>query len=305
MEKGIEILRSNRSSLDATEIAIRSVEDNPEADSVGTGGLPNIEGNCELDASIMVGNSLHSGAVSCLRMTQNPISVARKVLELSPHVMLCGDGATRFARAVGFPEYDPLTQRAKEKWIALRNKMYEGMKDEKKFEEFNSQIGYDVDLRSLVKGLEIMISSGAIKEFGTVGTIALDNSGIIVAGTSTSGWALRLPGRVSDSSVIGAGTYANKFGGASSTGMGEIAIRHNLTRQVCDYLEQGYHPKEACEESLKKMLRNDRISMIMALIALDREGRVGGATTKEPFVYQYQKASDKEVTVVRPTPVSI
>jgi isoaspartyl peptidase/L-asparaginase-like protein (Ntn-hydrolase superfamily) len=134
----------------------------------------------------------------------------------------------------------------------------------------------------------------------------LDDSGRIVAGTSTSGWALRLPGRVADSSVIGAGTYASPAGASSSTGLGEIAIRHGLTRAVCDLLGDGYSPTEACETILKKMLKNDpEVTVIIALIALDKHGRVGGATTKESFSYQYQNVSDKEMTEVVPTPVSI
>ena len=138
-----------------------------------------------------------------------------------------------------------------------------------------------------------------------VGTLALDSSGMIVAGTSTSGWAMRLPGRVSDSSVIGAGNYANEAGASSSTGLGEYAIRHNLTRKVCDRLGVGYQPTEACEETLKEMLRREKVGFILALIALDRHGQVGGATTKESFIYQYQRLSDRSLTRVTPTPVSV
>ncbi len=303
---GIAKLKQTGSALDAVEFGIRAVEDDPLVESVGTGGIPNIEGVGELDASIMVGNVYRCGAVSCLTITQNPISIARKVMEICPHVMLCGDGATRFARAAGFPEYQPVTEKAREKWKELREKLAVAMKDQSKIEEIHKGLGYDTNLVPLGKGVEMMMEAGQIKELGTVGTLCLDSSGTIVAGTSTSGWALRLPGRVSDSSVIGAGTYATPVGASSSTGLGEIAIRHGLTRTVCDLLAEGYSPTEACETTLRNMLRRDEeITVIMALIALDKHGRVGGATTKESYSYQYQRLSDSKMTEVVPTPISV
>jgi N4-(beta-N-acetylglucosaminyl)-L-asparaginase len=287
---GIEKLKQTGFALDAVEYAIRAVEDDPLADSVGTGGIPNIEGIGELDASIMVGNTYRCGAVSCLTLTQNPISVARKVMEICPHVMLCGDGATRFARAAGFPEYQPVTEKAREKWKDLHEKLLAAMKDQSKIEEYHKTLGYDTNLVPLGKGVEMMMEAGQIKELGTVGTLCLDSSGTIVAGTSTSG----------------AGTYATPAGASSSTGLGEIAIRHGLTRTVCDFLAEGYDPTEACETALRNMLRRDQeITVIMALIALDKNGRVGGATTKESYSYQYQRLSDSKMTEVVPTPVSI
>jgi isoaspartyl peptidase/L-asparaginase-like protein (Ntn-hydrolase superfamily) len=304
--EGLSKLKETGSALDAVEYGIRAVEDDPLADSVGTGGIPNIEGVAELDASFMVGNYYRCGAVTGLAMTKNPISVARKVMELCPHVMLSGDGARRFARAVGYAEYQPVTDRARAKWKELHSILFAGLKDKSKLDEYHRLVGYDSELLALSKGIELMAEQGQIKQVGTVGALCLDPSGTIVAGTSTSGWALRLPGRVADSSVIGAGTYASPSGACSSTGLGEIAIRHGLTRTVCDFIEQGYTPTEACEAALKKMLRSDReIRVIMALIALDKHGRVGGATTKKSYSFQYQRLSDQEMTVVVPTPVSI
>jgi isoaspartyl peptidase/L-asparaginase-like protein (Ntn-hydrolase superfamily) len=239
-------------------------------------------------------------------MTKNPISVARKVMELSPHVMMCGDGATRFARAAGFPEFQPLTEKSIEKWKTLRAKLYDAMGDPQKFDEYNREAGRNFDLVGLARGVELLKNAGELKELGTVGSLALDSKGTIIAGTSTSGWPLRLPGRVSDSSVIGAGTYATKYGAASCTGMGEYVIKHNLTRQVCDYLEQGYSPTEACEASLKKMLSREKVTVFLGLIALDAKGEVGGATTKsESFVYEYQRLGDEKMTQIKPAAISI
>jgi isoaspartyl peptidase/L-asparaginase-like protein (Ntn-hydrolase superfamily) len=302
---GLQKLRQTGSALDAVEYGIRAVEDDPLTDSVGTGGIPNIEGVDELDASIMVGNIHRCGAVTGLTMTQNPISVARKVMEVCPHVMLSGDGAQRFARAMGFPEYQPLTERAIAKWKDLRAKLVGITNGTVKPEEYTKTLGYSSNIVDLARGIELMVRAGEIKEVGTVGTLCLDATGSIVAGTSTSGWALRLPGRVADSSVIGAGTYASPAGASSCTGLGEIVIRHGLTRAVCDFLEEDYSPTEACEFALKRMLKRDPdIKVIIALIALDRRGRVGGATTKDSFSYQYQRLGDNQMTEVVPTTVS-
>jgi isoaspartyl peptidase/L-asparaginase-like protein (Ntn-hydrolase superfamily) len=305
---GIEILRRGGSALDAVESGIRSVEDDPLADSVGTGGIPNVEGVLELDASIMVGNTYRSGAVTGLTMTKNPISVARKVMELCPHVMLSGDGARRFARACGFEEYDPLTERARERWASLKKSLGAAMRGSVSFAKYDEIVGYDSAAVALSRGLEVMIKSGQIENLGTVGTLCIDRDGIIVAGTSTSGLPLRLPGRVADSSVIGAGTYASEDGAASSTGIGEYVIRHNLTRVVCDKMGDGYGPTEACEEALRDMLSREKIKHIIGLIALNRRGEVGGAFVSQEskqFYFQYQRLSDERMTVVSPSPLTL
>jgi isoaspartyl peptidase/L-asparaginase-like protein (Ntn-hydrolase superfamily) len=305
---GIGVLRKGGSALDAVEAGIRAVEDDPLAESVGSGGMPNIEGVLELDASIMVGNTHRSGAVTGLTMTRNPISVARKVMELCPHVMLSGDGARRFARACGFEEYDPLTPRAREKWTSLRKSLAAAMKGSDSFAKYDEAVGYDSAALALSRGLEAMIRTGQIKNLGTVGTLCIDRDGMIVAGTSTSGLPLRLPGRVADSSVIGAGTYASEDGAASSTGIGEYVIKHNLTRVVCDKLGEGYGPAEACEEALIGMLKRERVKHIIGLIAIDKRGDVGGAYISQEskqFTFQYQRLSDEEMTVVSPSPMPI
>lgn len=305
IEAGLHKLRETGSALDAVEFGIRAVEDDPLVESVGTGGIPNIEGVLELDASFMVGNIHRCGAVTGLTMTKNPISIARKVMEVCPHVMLCGDGAVRFARAIGFPEYQPLTERAMTKWRDLRVKLVEVLDGKIKLEEFSRTLGPS-ELAALGKTLELMENTGQIKELGTVGALCLDSSGVITAGTSTSGLALRLPGRVADSSVIGAGTYATPWGASSCTGLGEVAIRHGLARGVCNLLEEGIPPMEACETTLKTMLKSDReVKVNIGLIALDKHGRVGGAATKDYFSYEYQRLNDKEMTEVFPTPVSV
>jgi len=306
VSSGIKVLRQGGSAVDAVEAGIRFVEDDPTATSVGTGGTPNIEGALELDASIMIGNTHRAGAITGLTMTKNPISVARKVMELCPHVMLSGEGARKFARACGFPEYDPLTDGARERWASLKKKLSEAMDDRQSFEGYDEAVGYDSASKALSSGLELLIRSGQIEHIGTVGTLCIDGKGTMVAGTSTSGLPLRLPGRVADSSVIGAGTYASEHGAASSTGIGEYVIKHSLTRMVCEKMGEGLGPTEACEKALSNMLKSENVRHIIGLIALNKRGEVGGAYIsfeKRRFSFQYQRLSDKEMTVVRPDPV--
>lgn len=302
VDTGFEVLKNSGSAIDAVERGIMAVEDDPSVDSVGTGGIPNIEGVAELDASIMVGNFYKGAGVTNLTMTRNPISVARKIMEYSPHVLMGGEGAQKFARSMGFGEHDPVTDQAREKWAKLKDALIRSSRGKELSPGELKEVDYSHDVESLIKGIKILTDAGILKANSTVGALALDK-GNIVAGTSTSGWALRLPGRVADSSILGAGTYATPFAASSSTGLGEHAIRHNLTRKVCDYIEDGMNPKDACEESLSMMLRREKVDVVMALIAIDRKGNVGGATTKEGFTYYFRRLSDSSTTEVVPTPV--
>jgi isoaspartyl peptidase/L-asparaginase-like protein (Ntn-hydrolase superfamily) len=301
--KGRGALANGRSALDAVEEGIRAVEDNPNVDSVGTGGLPNAEGVMELDASIMDGTNLSAGAVTCLRMTKNPISVARKVMELTPHVLLAGEGATIFARRCGFPEYDPLTLEAREKWKKLRKAIFspESEASKKTFQEMGVGPGYDS--LKIIERLAESLKSVMGTSHGTVGVVAADQEKHIAAGTSTSGWAMRFPGRVADSSVIGAGNYANGKAAASSTGVGETAIRHCLTKKICDLVEDGLSPTEACEKALLNVLSREKIDYIIGVICVDVNYNVGGACTREGFQYEYMRPEDTAPVIIQPNPV--
>jgi beta-aspartyl-peptidase (threonine type) len=301
---GIEVLKNGGNAIDAVERGIMAVEDDSSVDSVGTGGIPNIEGIAELDASIMVGNRYIGAGVTNLRNVKNPISVARKIMEYSPHVFMAGEGAVKFARAMGFEYYEPVTDKTKEKWKRLKDMILNVSRDKEISEQFQNELGYDINLDDLIRGIRILTDAGLLKASSTVGALALDGSNI-VAGTSTSGWALRLPGRVADSAVLGAGTYATPYAASSSTGLGEYSIKHNLTRKVCDFIEEGMTPKDACEESLELMLKREKVNVIMALIAIDNRGNVGGATTKESFTYCYARLSNSKIVEVTPEPVSL
>jgi beta-aspartyl-peptidase (threonine type) len=301
LRRGKEVLERGASALDSIEETIRMVEDDPTATSVGTGGLPNADGVLELDASIMDGTNMRAGAVAALQMTKNPISVARKVMELTPHVLLAGDGAKKFARQCGFPEYDPLTAQAVATWKKLRETMLSSVHDPTSMKRtFDEILGYDTDIETLAKSLMAVYGEHL---GGTVGVLARDERRNIAAGASTSGWAMRFPGRVADTAITGAGTYANKVAAATSTGVGEVAIRHSLARSVCELVESGLMPDAACEAALRKVLAKEKFKHLIAVTCIDIECNVGGSCTKSGFQYQYMLSGDSQPVIVRPEPI--
>jgi isoaspartyl peptidase/L-asparaginase-like protein (Ntn-hydrolase superfamily) len=302
--KGRGMLARGCSALDAVEAAVCVVEDDPTCKSVGTGGLPNVQGVLELDASIMDGDTMNAGAVTCLTMTKNPISVARKVMELTPHVLLAGHGATDFARRCGFPEYDPMTDESRAQWRRLREAVFRANSDEDAqrlyLDSTTKHYGY-ASVMQLTHALRTLFTISR----GTVGVLAVDERQRTAAGTSTSGWPMRFPGRVADSSVIGAGTYANKKAAASATGIGETAIRYCLTKNVCDLVLGGMSPMEACKAGLVDVLSNEKIDHLAAVFCVDVDANVGGASTSEGFQFEYMTSSDDEPVVVTPQPIKV
>jgi len=302
LARGKDLLESGASALDSIEETIRIVEDDPTATSVGTGGLPNADGELELDASIMDGTNMRAGAVAALQMTKNPISVARKVMELTPHVLLAGEGAKKFARQCGFPEYNSLTAEAVTTWKRLRETMVSSYGDPKSMKKtFDEILGYDTDIETLAKSLMAVYGQHL---GGTVGVLARDSRRNVAAGASTSGWAMRFPGRVADTAITGAGTYANKVAAATATGVGEVSIRQSLSKMVCDLVESGLAPEVACETALRKVLSVEKFSHLIAVTCIDVECNVGGSCTKAGFQYQYMRRGDSKPVIVRPEPVS-
>jgi beta-aspartyl-peptidase (threonine type) len=300
--KGKEKLAGGSTAIDAVEAAICMVEDDPTCNSVGTGGLPNAEGTLELDASIMEGETMKAGGVTCLTKTRNPISVARKVMELTPHVLLAGAGATEFARHCGFAEYDPLTARSIDQWKKLRSQVFGAKNDEdgrKNYLDLTSEHYGQSTVLKLTKALR----SNLIKSHGTVGVLAVDQCQRTCAGTSTSGWPLRFPGRVADSSIIGAGTYANKKAAATATGVGETAMRYCLAKEVCDLVSEGKTPNEACETALLKITMSETFDHLIAVLCVNSKCEVGGASTKDGFQYEYMTSSTSKPIIVVPKPV--
>jgi L-asparaginase / beta-aspartyl-peptidase len=236
---GMRIMREGGTALDAVERVIREVESDPAEHSVGVGGWPNLVGEVELDASIMQGSDRRSGAVGAVQGYAHPISIARKVMELTPHVFLVGRGAEDFARETGFAQAETLTPEAARGWA-------ERLQANVPFEDLPGLLGR----RRLLP--YVLLTRDPERIHGTVNVLALDGRGDIVSGVSTSGWSWKYPGRLGASPVIGAGNYCdNRYGAAACTGHGELAIRGSLARAVVMHMEYGLPVDEACAKALR------------------------------------------------------
>ncbi|WP_264179956.1 isoaspartyl peptidase/L-asparaginase [Luteimonas panaciterrae] len=208
LRKGHEQLAAGKPALDAVTAAITVLEDDPHFNA-GKGAVFTHEGRNELDASLMDGATLKAGAVAGVRRVKNPILLARAVMEHSPHVMLTGEGAEAFAKAQGVELVDPGYFRTEERWRQLQK----ALKEEKAGRAYS-----DPD---------------TAKHFGTVGAVARDTQGHLAAGTSTGGMTNKRYGRVGDSPIIGAGTYANAVCAVSGTGWGEFYLRVSAAHEIC------------------------------------------------------------------------
>ncbi|ABU60446.1 N(4)-(beta-N-acetylglucosaminyl)-L-asparaginase [Roseiflexus castenholzii] len=275
---GWSVLQAGGSALDAVEMATRLVEDNPDDHSVGYGGYPNLLGEVELDASIMDGTTLRAGAVGALKGYRYAISVARRVMEELPHVILVGEGAARFAAEIGMQRENLLTEHAEKVWRA-------GL-------EGRAMIDWQ-GVPELVAALlrrSATLTSDPERVTGTVNFIAQDRQGRIASAVSTSGWAWKYPGRLGDSPIIGGGNYADdRYGAAACTGWGEAAIRAATARSVVLYLKAGYPLEEACREAFRDLAPILRgTPNVMSLVAIDRHGNHCAMTTAEERTYVYQ-----------------
>lgn len=276
---GMKVLRRGGRALDAVEATIRRVESNPADHSVGYGGLPNILGDVELDASIMDGCSLEAGAVCAVRGYEHVISLARQVMRRLPHVFLAGAGAELLARELGMPRRTLLTARARSTF------------DRKVTRELRRR---HPRLQDRVRAAthDPQVAANAEDYYGTVNVIAIDRRGDVASGVSTSGWAWKYPGRVGDSPLIGAGNYAdNRYGACACTGYGEMAIRCSTARSVVLYLKTGRSLGRAAREAMED-LRHLTVPFPprMNLVAVDAEGRHLAMTTEavRPVRYVFQ-----------------
>ncbi|HEV3470371.1 MAG TPA: isoaspartyl peptidase/L-asparaginase [Pyrinomonadaceae bacterium] len=251
---GFEVLRRGGPGLDAVVAAIRLLEDSPLFNA-GKGAVFTSEGTNELDASIMDGRTLKAGAVAGLKHVKNPITLARLVMEQSPHVMMVGEGAEAFARQKGVELVDPKYFFTEERWQQLQRRKEEERKS-------------GPPRSSVPRGAKFPADEG---KFGTVGAVCLDRAGNLVAGTSTGGMTNKRFGRVGDSPVIGAGTYANNETCAvSCTGDGEYFIRAAVAHSVSAAMEHGrLRLAEAARLAIEKV---GRLGGTGGLIAIDRRG---------------------------------
>jgi len=253
--RGFDTLNGGGTALDAVAQAITKMEDNPIFNA-GTGSWLNLAGEVEMDAIIVDGAAGMSGAVAGLKKTRNPILVARKVMEETDHILLAGEGATGFARAMGFPEYNPLTREREQTWREMKEKL---------------KIGEQLSMTKYWTKISKFASAD------TVGCVALDKSGNMAAGTSSGGFPFKLPGRVGDVPIINAATFASNNCGVSLTGHGEIVMHNIIARRVHDSVVSGVKPQEAMETTFRDVLLGlkTREGVLMAGIVLNREGEVG------------------------------
>ncbi len=287
LPSGMAILRDGGAAIDAVEAALRLCEDNLEDHYVGTGGLPNARGDVELDASIMLGSSRAFGAVAALRKYPHPISVARAVMERLPqHALLAGEGANLFAAECGFEQAELLTESAQQAWrdaLAPSGDAVEGVRTA----ALPGDYAYRSAALELVKRL-----APHDGPWGTINVIALDESGEMCVGVSTSGYPWKYPGRVGDSAVPGAGNYCDlRFGAAACTGRGELSMRLSGARSVVASLAGGSDPVSACRQMLAEANElPDEFRAELRVLAMTPDGKHGGASGQVGSTYSVMTA---------------
>ena len=253
-DAGWKVLQNGGSSMDAAEAGARIPEADPTSTSVGFGGLPDEQGNVTLDACVMDSTG-NCGSVAFLQNIKHPVSLARKVMEDTKHVMLVGEGARQFAVSQRFEETDLLTDESRKAW-------------EKWKKEQNEMTPHDTH--------------------DTISVLAQDSNGNLAGACTTSGWAYKMHGRVGDSPIIGAGLYVdNEIGCAAATGLGEEVIKTTGSFLVVELMRQGYDPTAACEKALNRVIKrhNGNPDFQIAYIAIRKDGKIGSACIKWSFEY--------------------
>jgi len=253
-------------ALDAVEAGIRIIEADTDNLSVGIGGLPDRDGIVTLDACIMDEKG-KAGSVTFLEQIAHPISVARLVMEKTPHVMLSGEGALQFALDNGFERQNLLTEKAKIAW-----------------EKWRTESNYKPVIN--------------IENHDTVGLLALDQKGDLSGGCSTSGLAYKMHGRVGDSPIIGAGLYVdNEIGACVATGLGELVMRTLSSFLVVELMRQGASPNEACKEAIMRIVKKNYgySDYQVGLIAINKQGETGAYSFQPGFSYAVHNEKVNEV----------
>ena len=260
-EASIKVLKKNGSALDAVEAGVRVTEADAENQSVGLGGRPDNEGNVTLDACIMDSDG-NAGSVAFLQNIKHPISVARKVMEKTDHVMLAGKGAFEFALKNGFKKENLLTEQSRKGWLEWK------------------------------KDNNIKDSWGPNDDHDTITSLAQDNDGNLSGACTTSGLAYKLHGRVGDSPIIGAGMYVdNEVGAAGATGMGELVMKTCGSFLVVELMRQGYSAMEACNEAVDRIIKQEggKTKLQVGYIALGKDGSIGYSSIQKGFQYALYK----------------
>ena len=263
-----ETLLNGGNAMDAAEAGARVAEADPTITSVGFGGLPDEKGNVTLDACVMDSNG-NAGSVAFLQNIKHPVSVARKVMEDTKHVMLVGEGARLFAVSQGFEEMDLLTVESRQAW-----------------EE------WDKNRREMTPH----------ETHDTISVLVQDKNGDLAGACTTSGWAYKLHGRVGDSPIIGAGLFVdNEIGCAAATGLGEEVIKTTGSFLVVELMRQGYDPTVACEEALNRVIKahNGKPDFQIGYIALRKDGEIGSACLKWSFEYALARGGENKLHKIK------
>ena len=263
-----DILENNGSPMDAAEAGARVPEADPTITSVGFGGFPDEQGNVTLDSCVM-DHTGNCGSVAFLQNIMHPVSVARKVMEETKHVMIVGEGARQFAISQGFKEIDLLTDESRISW-----------KDWKKEQrEMTPHETHD-----------------------TISVLVQDKNGDMAGACTTSGWAYKLHGRIGDSPIIGAGLFVdNEVGCAAATGLGEEVIKTTGSFLVVELMRQGYDPTKACEEALNRVIKahNGNPDFQIGYIAMRKDGKIGAACLKWSFEYALSQGGENKLHKIK------
>ena len=263
-----KVLDNGGKAMDAAEAGARHAESDPENSSVGFGGLPDEKGNVTLDACVMDSTG-NAGSVAFLQNIKHPVSVARKIMEETKHVMLVGEGARQFAVSNGFEEINLLTEQSEKDW----------KKWLKERREMTPHETHD-----------------------TLSVLVQDKMGDLAGACTTSGWAYKLHGRVGDSSIIGAGLFVdNEVGCAAATGLGEEVIKTTGSFLVVELMRQGYDPTKACEEALNRVIKahNGNPDFQIGYIALRKDGEIGSACLKWSFEYALARGGENKLHKIK------
>lgn len=264
-----EVLSKGGSALDAAEKGVMVTESDLTNRSVGIGGRPDRDGHVTLDACIMDHNS-KCGSVACIEGIAHPISVARSVMENTRHVMLVGAGAREFALDMGFEKIKTPLKEVKKDWKEWRKEE----KEKNKRPEINHE------------------------NHDTIGMLTLDVNGNLSGSCTTSGWAYKLPGRVGDSPIIGAGLFVdNEIGAACATGLGEAIIRIAGSHTVVELMRQGFTPQEACQKAVERIIskHDDLTGLQCGFLAINKKGEIGAYSLYEGFNYAVRHEEMEEL----------
>lgn len=285
LDRGMEVLKRGGDTLDAVLAVVTRVEDDPNDNTVGYGGLPNEDGVVELDASVMHGPTRLAGAVGALRNIKNPSLVAKAVMERTDHIFLVGEGALRFARDEGFEEMNLLTEKSRLAWLAWKASTASNWNPPLGSPEWKAKLAALLDTPEKMTWRDWIEDVVMRPPTGTIHCAAVNEKADISAVTTTSGLAWKIPGRVGDSPIIGAGLYLdNDVGAAGSTGRGEENIRIAGAHTIVEMMRRGTAPTEACLEALRRVVRNysrdkARLKRFHLLFyALNKDGVHGAAS---------------------------